>query len=236
MHAYIHTHTCMHAHIQHTHNTCIHTHASLHIYIHNTYKHMHTYSYAYKYMHAHTHSQICIHIYPQPYCLSKLKVNHLQVPGPIFLRFLVFHLFLPFLLSQMTGKWPTGPQKGHFFAKPWIPGLHEVLFFNLSCCNPKYLCRSDVILPKHVFPFYILIWKAYRRKKRENLGGCPTQGGSVWLRVQQTEVETLMFCDICLYHQCSNAKQLGPQIMLFSTIELEWSHLLVQVYNSGWQP
>ena len=61
----------------------MHTHTYIHAHIHT-----HTYSHAYKYMHAcmhtHTHSQTCTHTYPQPYRLSKFKVNRLQVPGPIF--------------------------------------------------------------------------------------------------------------------------------------------------------
>ncbi len=99
-HAYIHTHnthmnTCMHTHIQqNTHNACKHTHASMHIYIHHTHTHIHTYiltciqrhayMYAYTCTCMQTLSLTCIHMYPQPYCLSKHKVNCLQVPGPIF--------------------------------------------------------------------------------------------------------------------------------------------------------
>ena len=91
---YIHTHACMHTYTQqdthtckqaqiqqHTHNAGIHTHASIHIYTYTIHTHMQTNTC----MHAHTHSQTCTHTYPQPYCLSKLKVNCLQVPGPIFL-------------------------------------------------------------------------------------------------------------------------------------------------------
>ena len=64
------------------------THKCIDAHIHTQY--IHIYSHAYKYMHAclhthaHTHSQICTHTYPPPYCVSKLKVNRLQVPGPIF--------------------------------------------------------------------------------------------------------------------------------------------------------
>ncbi len=83
---YTHTHACMHTFTQQ--NTYIHVymhaythrHACMHIYIHNTYTHIHTNTC----MHTHTHRHAHMYTYPQPYHLSKLKVNCLQVPGPIF--------------------------------------------------------------------------------------------------------------------------------------------------------
>ncbi len=67
-----HTHACMHTYTQQD----THIHTCMHTYIHC----IHTQTC----MHAHTHSQTWTHTYPHPYCLSKLKVNRLQVPGPIF--------------------------------------------------------------------------------------------------------------------------------------------------------
>ncbi len=86
----MHTHTCIHAHM---HTQYIHTYTHLHT-------HMCTKTCIYAYtctltciqrhacMYActcmHTHSLTSTHTYPQPYRLSKHKVNCLQVPGPIF--------------------------------------------------------------------------------------------------------------------------------------------------------
>ena len=78
MHACIYTHNKTHIH------TCMHTYNNTHIM--HAYMHMHpcTCIHAHTYtIHTHTYSQTCTHTYPQPYLLSKLKVNCLQVPGPI---------------------------------------------------------------------------------------------------------------------------------------------------------
>ena len=79
--AYIHTtHTCMHAHI----HACMHIHTYNNTHLMHAYTHMHpctytyTYTHAYKYIHACIHMHTHTHTYPQPYCLSKLKVNHLH--------------------------------------------------------------------------------------------------------------------------------------------------------------
>ncbi len=145
----------------------MHTHTCIPAHIHTQY--IHTYSHAYKYMHVciHTHAHACthtltdmhtyIHTYPQPYRLFKLKVNRLQVPGPIFcllceksqcrLLFLTWWLFLGFAIFNV---------RTVFRDIIWGDVLKFWLFNHLLalllCATTGVLCLEDSRMSRKINP------------------------------------------------------------------------------------